>query len=315
MNPSNENNRNNDNGGGNSISNVSENKNSDDSFSAIGASLLPLLPSNDNRARKYDIIGNAKGSHKRNRTASNRHRENSDCYQGSASLLLHGGISSFSTNRRTSRNRILLRGPPRSGKTSLAMNLAYTEAKKDQGLPSGCVSAIVYRSLGRRNSNNNHQTDVRESSITSESDQFPLFCRVLRPQTARSNEVNIHDSESNTSEGLNATALDNEEMATKKQERDCWDPDTLSRIRICRVSSVRELWEGMFVLAGKPVDEQPTRAIIIEDLDQIIESGGESSKRNHVSGVGRKNTKHNHISAMMLKTGEYSASLLILQSG
>jgi hypothetical protein len=227
---------------------------------------------------------------------------------------------------RTTRKRILLRGPPRSGKSSLGMNLAYAEAKAENnccgGLPCGCVAMIVYRPKVRRHSdNNNHNSNSNyyyyddDDKYSSNGERFPLFCRAVSAQTG---EVPAHKTNDRTKEGLQATTLRNAEVAavTKRDEEDTWDANTLNRIRICRVSSVRDLWEDMLALAGKPLHERPIRAIVVEDLDLIIGSGGDPSNHNQTSG---NNKKHNYLVSMMLKTGEYNivsskrSSSLVLQ--
>ena len=164
------------------------------------------------------------------------------------------------------------------------MNLAYTEVKKDSRFPTGCISVIVYRP-GPRSEN--------PGSTVDSSDRFPLFCRPL-PQHMDT----ASPSYTNKTKSLM-------EKQNQQQDEESWDPDTLSRIRICRVSSLRRLWEDILVLAGKPIEEQPTRAIVIEDLDKMIEleENSSSTSRNHNTGSrSGKNTKHNKIVAAMLKT-------------
>jgi len=257
------------------------------------------------------------------------------------SLLLDGRTSTASTDgctgddrgrqpqrrrdrrqKRTSRKRILLRGPPRSGKTSLSMNLAYAEAATKinccGGLPCGCAAVIVYRPNVTRcgdndhnhnNTNTNYDDDGdSDDEYCSGGDQFPLFCRALPAQIGEVSRVttNAYKTNDRTKGGLEATALGNAELkvATKWDEDESWDPTILNRIRICRVSSVRDLWEDMLVLAGKPLHEQPSRAIIVEDLDQIIGLGGDLSNHSHNSGSSSSGNskKHNYVVAMMLKT-------------
>ena len=269
------------------------------------------------------------GARDRYRDTNNdtRSKHQNDC----ASLLLDGGrtytASSTTDNSQQKigriplrRKRILLRGPPQSGKSSLGMNLAYAEAEAENdccgGLPCGCVAAIVYRPKRRRHSDNHHRNnnnnsnsnyndyDENDDKCSSNGERFPLFCRSLPAQTG---EVPADTTSNGTKEGLQATTLRNAEAAataTKRDEDDTWDPNTLNRIRICRVSSVRDLWEDMLALAGKPLHERPTRAIVVEDLDQIIVGSGGDHNQN--SGSSGNNKKHNnYLVSMMLKTGEY----------
>ena len=254
-----------------------------DSSSIIGASLLPFFDRN-NRGDSGNASLLETGGWSPKRNHANRCRKTEDCDPKCASLILHGGTLVANPphegkRRRTSRKRILLRGPPRSGKTSLAMNLAHSEAATDRG--HGCVSAIVYRPAKRRTDNDNDNDNKPQSASSSKSDPFPLFCRALPAQTE--NQVDAGMARN-----------------TKDDEEDSWVPDTLGRIRICHVSSVRELLEDMLVLAGKAENEQPTCAIVVEDLDQIIEG---DPNRSHLRGTNGKNNKHNNYIATMLKTG------------
>ena len=288
---------------------------SDDLPSVIGASLLPFLPASRNETRRSDdaTADDFSGSPKRRRSMQQVYQDDFhmddhiDNNQGFPSLLLHGGVSTISTRggnqdgneqqprRRRTRTRILLRGPSGSGKTSLAMNLACNEAKKDSRLPIGSISAIVYRPDPR--------SDNPASTVDS-SDRFPLLCRPL-PQMDTANPSFTNKSESN------AALM---EKQNQQEDEESWDPNTLSRIRICRVSSLRQLWEDILVLAGKPIEEQPTRAIIIEDLDKMIEleENSSSTPRNQIGSRSGKNIKHNKIVAAMLKTVAIAADTALV---
>ncbi len=294
---------------------------SDDPSSVIGASLLPFLPPGRNEIRRSDRTDDATAHEFHSRSPKRRRdlegnrqdhfhmEEDGDRNHGYVSPLLHGGVSTMGRNipqqgnqqpprQRRARTRLLLRGPPGSGKTSLAMNLAYTEAKKDSHLPSGCTSAIVYRPGPSEDS----------GSTIADSNRFPLFCRPLPKYFATESQTNTDKSRSNTVEGPNTVPIEKE-----NQQEESWDPYTLSRIRICRVSSLRQLLEDILVLAGKPIEEQPTRAIIIEDLDAIIEleENTSSTPRNQIGNRTGKNTKNNRIVAAMLKTGKSANSIVI----
>jgi hypothetical protein len=317
-----------------------------ESSAVIGASLLPFLPSgggigndrNDDAIIRDNTIHETGAGDYYNTTASERidkedcgstrnRSKNHDCL----SLLLDGRTSTPPTDgctgdggsrqphdwsrqqRRCSRKRILLRGPPRSGKTSLGMNLAYAEAAAEKNCCGGLpCAAIVYRPNGRRQGDNNPHNDNEyydgnANECSGCGDQFPLFCRALPAQSVPRVNTNAHNIDHRTKEGLEASTLgDTEESEAKRDEKDSWDPNTLNRIRICRVSSVRDLWGDLLELAGKPLHEQPSRAIVVEDLDQIIGSGGPLSNHNQTNiGIGNSK-KQNNLVAMMLKTGEYN---------
>mmetsp|Transcript_20867 Transcript_20867/g.57970 ORF Transcript_20867/g.57970 Transcript_20867/m.57970 type:complete len:504 (+) Transcript_20867:314-1825(+) len=255
--------------------------------SIIGASLLPFLGN--------DVSG-----------------AGDDPYQGETepegtmrppSFLLDGGTftdSGTGTDSGTSapsggRERILLRGPPKSGKTSLAMDLAYAKAAAHSnccgGLPCGCVACIVYRpKMGGdgaipKGVGNNDENDA---------DQFPLFCRPLPGGVDRGNCGSLEASlphanananpDSNPDSNTDYNTNTNAAATTTKP----WDPNLLKRIRICRVASLRQLWWELLVLAGKPRHEQPSRAIVVEDLDQFLalERGVDAG---HASNYNRSN--------------------------
>ena len=300
-----------------------------DSSSVIGSSLLQFFPSGsiDNvDERKSDGFGDGtKCKGVANREASQRNGSN--LRHPCLSLLLDGGISNHSTNSRSgddhgcipqernrvSRKRILLRGPPRSGKSSLAMDLAYSKAsaaKNNRG-ENSCV-AIVYRFNGRKridyNSKDRKNSNDNDHQPNSFSDPFPLFCRALTTETDEKYRDNIDTTKSR--DQLKPTILPNTkavpfESATKRDEEYSWDPTSLNRIKICYVSSVQQLWEDLLMLVGKPIHEQPTCVIILEDLDQIILSGENVSKSNHRNEISGKHKKQNQHIDMMLKTGKF----------
>ena len=322
----------------------------------IGASLLPFLPSgridpnerkcedgNDSIRHAVTMELDAGGLHskvpERNITpecthdniASNDGRKRRDC----TSLLLDGSSntsrdSSIGGNclqqlqerkTRMSRKRILLRGPAQSGKTSLAMNLAYAEASAEinccGGLPCKCVASIVYRpmrsrnSINNRHSNNNRNDDDDDDECSNGDNQFPLFCRALPAQREDFSRSNTHVQEGNDqhNEGLGLKSHATVEMTAstekKEAEEDSWNQNTLNRIQICHVSSLRDLWQNILGLAGKPLHERPSRAVVVEDLDEIIGFGEDFTHHNRTSGDSRSNTSYNSVVSMMLKTGEY----------
>mmetsp|Transcript_16886 Transcript_16886/g.36860 ORF Transcript_16886/g.36860 Transcript_16886/m.36860 type:complete len:379 (-) Transcript_16886:37-1173(-) len=113
------------------------------------------------------------------------------------------------------------------------------------------------------------------------------------------------------------------ERGKKEGSPSSWDPNLLNRIRICRVSSIRDLWWDLLVLAGKPPHEQPARAIIVEDLDRIMglpavgdclsnhRNKNSSYRNNNRGGDGGNKRNYNNIVATMLKTLAIAADTAI----
>ena len=129
--------------------------------------------------------------------------------------------------------RILLQGPERSGRTSMVMNLAYACASRRASschcMANPCRCTTVIL--------------YRKSPISSLDEDFPMPCYDTR---------------------LSKTKKDLVENANQD-----WDLATLRRIRIEYVSSSREILQDLLGLLGKPWQDQPFRAILIDDLDQI----------------------------------------------
>mmetsp|Transcript_8108 Transcript_8108/g.16805 ORF Transcript_8108/g.16805 Transcript_8108/m.16805 type:complete len:338 (-) Transcript_8108:1039-2052(-) len=296
--------------------------------SVIGASLLPFLslsPDDISCGRSNDSIDNAAmwdngfavsvdagRCHKKGKCD----RGGRDCL----SLLLNGKAPTDTANssdnghnqrrqqqqsKTPSRKHILLRGPPRSGKSSLGMNLAYAKAASDNnccgGLSCDCVAALVYRPNMRICNGHNWSNDDK--------DRFPLYCRALQSESYKIPPMNSNTQKANDRmvDGSEAVVMgnDNESVpAATDQKQDSWDPKILNKIRIRRVSSVRDLWEDLLVMAGKPVTEQPTRVIIVEDIDEIIGLTEDFSNDNNNRSSCWGNRKHNSLVGMMLKTCE-----------
>lgn len=154
--------------------------------------------------------------------------------------------------------RILLQGPERSGRTSLVMNLAYSCASRQSSschcMAHPCRCSTVFL--------------YRKSRVSSLDDDFPMPC---------------HDSR------LFNTKKDLEEYRIRD-----WELDTLRRIRIEYVSSARELLQDMLGLLGKPWQDQPIRAILIDDLDQICQNdnNNEDDGRGKSGGVDNASIIH-----------------------
>ena len=162
-------------------------------------------------------------------------------------------IPSTELNGNDNRKRILLRGPKQSGKTSVAMNLACSLAsdapcscKQAQPL-CRCVAVTFFRPA--------KQHDFASSDDGNENDcRFPLPCHL------------VHDDFELGSLG-NESRLSPTETAYRSASDHDWDTHSLGRIQVHHVNSIREILYYLFSIKGKAFHEQPSRAIIVDDLD------------------------------------------------
>jgi hypothetical protein len=146
----------------------------------------------------------------------------------------------------TSTRRILLQGPPKSGRTSLAMNLAYSCASSaicpcvDDGA-CRCIAVIIFRPASQQNT------------------EFPLACH----PSDQKNEPS--DNFYQRYQKLNNRPLHQQQQ----QVIEDWEPRVLKRIQVHYVTSARELLHELLSVLGKPLSQQPSRAIVMDDLDLI----------------------------------------------
>ena len=193
----------------------------------------------------------------------------------------------------TSSRRILLQGPAGSGRTSIAMDLAYSSAAKSEcecprRANCHCTSVVVYRKLKRNNHvlNNSTETNIPESdgSGNGNNSDFPLRC--YRQEGGRSTETptttNPNSGWPHRSHQLKNT--------TKP-----WNMSILSRIRIRYVESTRDILEDLLSIAGRTGSQQPSQAIIVDDLDDICQVT--NPIRNDLAG--RRDLQQNATLSMM----------------
>lgn len=139
---------------------------------------------------------------------------------------------------------IVLNGPKKSGRTSIAMDLAYSCACNF--VCQECVDAAGCQCVGA----------VFFRSTTQMEAEFPVTCHMVPveddTQDFSTRYTNIHDR----THGKNA----------------CFNPTVLKRIRVVYVSSIRDILFELLSLLGKPVSLQSCRCVIIDDLDLIASS-------------------------------------------
>jgi hypothetical protein len=138
---------------------------------------------------------------------------------------------------------MVLNGPKKSGKTSIAMNLAYSCASNFacqcvDASGCECMAALFFRS-----------TSEKEAD-------FPATCHIV------SSEDDKKDFSSRYSDLQDRT----------KEKIEGFDPSVLKQIRVVYVSSVQDILFELLSLLGKSVPLQACRCIIIDDLDQIASS-------------------------------------------
>lgn len=149
---------------------------------------------------------------------------------------------------------ILLHGPPKSGKTSLALDLAYAmacsapcrcqDASSLSSFSCTCVAAILF-------------LREKESSSPSPSrNDFPLFCRPVQDNNTHSPSTTGLKTLQNHPPPPAASLLDQH-------------PKWLGRIQIQYVSSARQVLHYLLTIPGKPLTKQPIGAILIDDLDLL----------------------------------------------
>ena len=146
---------------------------------------------------------------------------------------------------------ILLQGPPKSGRTSIAMDLAYSiAASAPCQCPApnycACVAVTMF---------------VRAQSNKDPSDDFPLICRQILP------------NEEPKDFEMRWKHITQEPSRTKG-----WEPQILKRVQVYHVSSLREVLKYLLSVQSKPLREQPSGSIIIDDLDILASSKELSSQ-------------------------------------
>ena len=191
-------------------------------------------------------------------------------------------VAGSSTSTGTSAVVTLLHGPPRSGKTSLLMDLAIHLAAKapcrcddfcDEGDGDGeslcrCTGVVVFR----------------VAANSGGTDRFPLFCRQVRTaeenrgpriRNATNNDNNKSENGGGSIEQVRGrgTAIATTRSAAKSstdgtEDRLKW----LHRVQIHHVSHIGDLYTALLSLQGWPVEKQPWGGILVDDWDRLVSS-------------------------------------------
>jgi hypothetical protein len=218
---------------------------------------------------------------RRMRTASNDMEttpaSNGSSQQYPPSLLQSAAAASRqSTNENTNSpppRRMLLQGPPKSGRSSVTMDLAYAIAAATpcrqhcEASSSSCRCVAVTLFLPCNNDNGAAQQDP----------QFPLHCQELTTthaqQDTNGTNSNYKQQQGQHSFQVQMQQLEQSKAAVSSQHATtAWKMDILRRIQVRHVTSVREVWEYLLTVQGKPVGEQPWGGILIDSLDVLTGS-------------------------------------------
>jgi DNA polymerase III delta prime subunit len=215
----------------------------------------------------------------------------------------------------TPSRRILLCGPQGSGKTSLAMNLAYSKAGSVASClcfdarMCRCTAVTIYKAAATPTT----------GPMGVQDEEFPLFCRPVQEYDCTTTTTTTTTRDSITENEIDLPNPNDEDMDHQGEEdgnhteqevattRKDWDPLILKRIRVHRVTSVRELLHDLLSMLGKPPREQPRPggAIVIDDIDKIV--ARDTASRNHGTtwgaGVGshQGNAQRTAMSAAILQ--------------
>jgi hypothetical protein len=168
--------------------------------------------------------------------------------------------------------RMLLQGPPKSGRSSITMDLAYAIAAatpcrqhcEASSSSCRCVAVTLFLPCNNDTSNGGAQQDP----------QFPLHCQKLTT-------THVHQDDQQQQQGQHSFQVQMQQLEQSKaavssqHATTAWKMDILRRIQVRHVTSVREVWQYLLTVQGKPVGEQPWGGILIDSLDVL--TGGNSA--------------------------------------
>jgi hypothetical protein len=180
-------------------------------------------------------------------------------------------------NANSDSRRMLLQGPPKSGRSSVTMDLAYAIAAATpcrQHCEASCRCVAVTLFLPCDTSNDN--------------DQFPLYCQKMTTTQQDTNGTTCTTPQQQGQHSFEAQMqqLEQSKAAVSQSTTTAWKMDVLRRIQVRHVVSVREVWEYLLTVQGKPVGEQPWGGILMDSLD-VLTAATTGSSDDHGSRMSQ----------------------------
>lgn len=163
------------------------------------------------------------------------------------SLLLQAAAAAATTD---DSRTLFVTGPPKSGRSSLAMDAAYSIASSSssQALcrqhcegPCRCVAATLI------------------VPAVSQDALFPLYC-----------QQSVSTNTNNKEQGEPSFQVQMQQLQQSKQTH--YQPHVLQRIQVRHVASVHCLLTYLLTVQGLPAEEQPWGGIVVDSLDRLVES-------------------------------------------
>lgn len=151
-----------------------------------------------------------------------------------ATTPTHSVLLASSTTTTTPIN-MLVRGPPKSGKTSLVMNLVcsvatYAPCRGVCTAPCTCVAAVLLR--------------------TATKSPFPLHCHQVQPESDFQAQLKALDAPKAT-----------------------WNKVALRRIQVHHLESMTDLLHYLLGLQGRDEQDRPTGCIVLDDIESFVSTG------------------------------------------
>lgn len=221
----------------------------------IGASVIEYIHRNDRQAPAEPLLEGVQVDD----GGSSTLQQQQECNSVPPSLIPCNGNSN-----------ILLKGPRRSGTSSIAMNMAHSIAsscclQSQTACPRGtcastctCVAVSILTPLIVHNNhqNNNHNNTVQD-------EHFPLPCNVVQDES-----LDFYGQ---------LRAL----QSTNNDKTPTWNKAALKRIQVHRMASIRNVMEFLLSLSSNN-KSSPVGSIVLQDLDVFVRGN------NNANGTGEE---------------------------